>query len=195
MLLDLLAPLNRLRAILRPAPVCPPSLPDVLCPLLHPQAPLPTWVAADPVVQKYRVLLGDLPWADFPERPTARPWPGPQPQPRAPLVAAYLVKLHEGKRSIGSASTACPIRLRRTASTSPPASPNGATSPPSCATYPIRRCSSCSTPVSSCCARPCPWTSRPPSATPSPATPRPFSPGCAKTTRRSPPCTVRTARA
>ncbi|MBK9713198.1 MAG: hypothetical protein IPO81_18070 [Kouleothrix sp.] len=50
------------------------------------------------------------------------------------MVAAYLVKLHEGKRSIGSASTACPIRLRRTASTSPPASPNAATAAPSCAT-------------------------------------------------------------
>ncbi|MBK9714393.1 MAG: transposase [Kouleothrix sp.] len=105
MLLDLLAPLNRLRAILRPAPACPPSLPDVLCPLLHPQAPLPTWVAADPVVQKYRVLLGDLPWADFPERPTARPWPGPQPDRRAPFAAAYLVKLHEGKRYMSELRT------------------------------------------------------------------------------------------
>ncbi|MBK9715722.1 MAG: hypothetical protein IPO81_31235 [Kouleothrix sp.] len=105
MLLDLLAPLNRLRAILRPAPVCPPSLPDVLCPLLHPQAPLPTWVAADPVVQKYRVLLGDLPWAAFPERPTDHPWPGPQPQPRAPFAAAFLVKLHEGKRYMSDLRT------------------------------------------------------------------------------------------
>jgi hypothetical protein len=49
-------------------------------------------------VVKYRALLGDLPWAAFPERSTDRAWPGPSPDPRAPFVAAYLVKLHEGKR-------------------------------------------------------------------------------------------------
>ncbi|MBK9709802.1 MAG: hypothetical protein IPO81_00485 [Kouleothrix sp.] len=66
---------------------------------------MPTWVAADPVVQKYRVLLGDLPWAAFPERPTARPWPGPQPDRRAPFAAAFLVKLHEGKRYMSELRT------------------------------------------------------------------------------------------
>src|SRR5881394_1683328 len=89
------APFNRLRTVLRHPPVRPPDAP---CPLAHPAAPLPAWVAADPLVQEYRALLGDLPWAQFPERPTDRPWPGPQPDPRAPFVAAYLVKLHEGKR-------------------------------------------------------------------------------------------------
>ncbi len=98
MLLDFSAPFKRLRAALRPAPLCPPAPPDVACPLTHPDAPLPTWVAQDPLVQKYRALLADLPWADFPERPTDRPWPGPMPEPRAPFVAAYLVKLHEDKR-------------------------------------------------------------------------------------------------
>ena len=98
MLRDLVAPFNRLRAALRRAP-CPSVPPvDVTCPLAQPDAPLPAWVARDPVVQKYRALLGDLPWQHFPERPTDRPWPGPQPDRRAPFAAAFLVKLHEDKR-------------------------------------------------------------------------------------------------
>jgi len=79
-----------------------PAPPDDPAPLAHPDRPLPAWVARDPVVQKYRALFGDLPWAAFPERPPfrpdQRPWSGPQPEPRAPFAAAYLVKLHEGKR-------------------------------------------------------------------------------------------------
>jgi hypothetical protein len=99
MLLDFTAPFKRLRAsLLWRQPSCPPPLPDLTCPFLHPDAPLPAWVADDPLVAQYRALLGDLPWADFPERSTARAWPGPQPDPRAPFVAAYLIKLHEGKR-------------------------------------------------------------------------------------------------
>lgn len=46
---------------------------------------------------KYLYLLGPLDWAHFPERPEDRPWPGPKPHPRAPFVAAYLVKLNEDK--------------------------------------------------------------------------------------------------
>jgi len=98
MVLDFTAPFNRLRAALRRPPACPPAPPDVPCPLTHPDAPLPAWVADDPVVQKYRTLLGDLPWDRFPERTTDRPWPGPKPDPRVSFVAAYLIKLHEGKR-------------------------------------------------------------------------------------------------
>jgi hypothetical protein len=97
MLLDLVAPFKRLRAALRRQPVCPPP-PDLPCPLTHPAAPLPTWVANDPLVIKYRALIGDLPWQAFPERTTSRPWPGPKPDLRAPFAAAFLVKLHEGKR-------------------------------------------------------------------------------------------------
>jgi Transposase DDE domain len=67
-------------------------------PLAHPDLPLPVFVATCPIALKYRELLGDLDWADFPERSTDRPWPGKRPAPRAPVVAAYLVKLHEGKR-------------------------------------------------------------------------------------------------
>ncbi|RRR67392.1 MAG: hypothetical protein EI684_19055 [Candidatus Viridilinea halotolerans] len=70
--------------------------------MLHPEAPLPDWVARDPVVQKYRALLGSLPWETFPERPTDRPYPGPAPEQRAPFVAAFLVKLHEEKRYMSS---------------------------------------------------------------------------------------------
>jgi hypothetical protein len=95
MLLDFTAPFNRLRAAFRRTSPYPPDDP---CPLVHPHAPLPAWVASDPLVQHYRALLGDPPWDQFPERPTDRAWPGPQPDPRAPFVAAYLVKLHEGKR-------------------------------------------------------------------------------------------------
>jgi hypothetical protein len=89
------------RQILLPD-VTPPAVP---CPLTAPSAPLPAWVASDPVVQKYRALLGDLPWDQFPERPTDRPWPGPTPDPRAPFVAAFLIKLHEEKRFMGHLRT------------------------------------------------------------------------------------------
>jgi hypothetical protein len=99
MLVDLAVPFKRLRALFvhrRSTPVAP--ICDNLCPLTHPSLALPDWVASDPLVLKYRSLLGDLPWDQFPERSTERPWPGPKPQPRAPFVAAYLVKLHEDKR-------------------------------------------------------------------------------------------------
>jgi hypothetical protein len=72
----------------RPFPLAPSTLPD------------PAFVAACPVAQKYRALLGPLDWVHFPERSTDRAWPGPRPQPRAPFVAAYLVKLHEHRRSM-----------------------------------------------------------------------------------------------
>lgn len=102
MLPDFRQTINRLRRALRRAPVCPPVvIRDDRCPLIHPTAPLPEWVASDPLVQKYRALLGALPWSQFPERPSDRVWPGPDPDLRAPFVAAFLVKLHEGKASMG----------------------------------------------------------------------------------------------
>ena len=58
-------------------------------------------MVVDPVARRYLDLLGALDWDHFPERPGNRPWPGPQPVPRAPYVAAELVKLHEGLRSMG----------------------------------------------------------------------------------------------
>ena len=98
MLLDFATPFKRLCTALSRSPHSPPAPPDHPCPLQDPLARLPDWVAQDPIVQKYRLLLGDLPWAEFPERSTLRAWPGPQPEPRAPFVAAFLVKLHEHKR-------------------------------------------------------------------------------------------------
>lgn len=97
--------MSTLRQAFVPPPPPAADPPDDPCPLIHSTAPLPAWVAADPLVQKYRALLGDLPWATFPERATDRPWPGPTPAPRAPFVAAYLVKLHEEKRFMGHLRT------------------------------------------------------------------------------------------
>jgi hypothetical protein len=98
MLPDFTAPFKRLRAALWRIPLCPPALPDIHCPLTQLDIVLPAWVAQDPVVQEYQALLGSLPWATFPERSTDRAWPGPSPDPRAPFVAAFLVKLHQSKR-------------------------------------------------------------------------------------------------
>jgi hypothetical protein len=84
----------------RAAPVSPRARPRPN-PLAQPAAALPAFVAADPVARRYRDLLGPLDWAHFPERPTNRPWPGPTPAPRAPYVAAFLVKLNEGLRLMG----------------------------------------------------------------------------------------------
>jgi len=86
----------------RPAlpPASPPRRPT-LSQLAQPDAALPHFVAADPVARRYLELLGPLDWVHFPERPTQQPWPGPTPAARAPYVAAYLVKLNEGLRSMG----------------------------------------------------------------------------------------------
>src|SRR5688500_10461443 len=106
MLPDLRTSFNRLCAALPwRQPLTPSAPPDHPCPLAHPDAPLPIWVESDPVAIKYRALLGSLPWADFPERPTDRAYPGPDPDPRAPFAAAYLVKLHEGKRYMSDLRT------------------------------------------------------------------------------------------
>ena len=72
-----------------------------LAQLARPTAVLPDFVAHDPIARKYLALLGPLDWEHFPERPTNQPWPGPTPAPRAPYVAAFLVKLNEGLRSLG----------------------------------------------------------------------------------------------
>lgn len=90
------------------APPQPPAvaLPPVSAiPLVRPnlsqlaqaRADLPRFVTECAVACKYLELLGPLDWANFPERDPHRAWPGPTPAPRAPFVASYLVKLHEGK--------------------------------------------------------------------------------------------------
>ena len=84
-----------------PAPGAVPLTRPHLAQLAQPSATLPAFVSACPVAGRYLELLGPLDWAHFPERPTQYPWPGPTPAPRAPYVAAYLVKLDEGLRSMG----------------------------------------------------------------------------------------------
>jgi len=88
----------------KPAPVVLLRRPHLAC-LAQPDAALPEFVAHDAVTRKYLDLLGPLDWAQFPERPTNHPWPGPTPAPRAPYVAAYLIKLNEGLRSMGKLRT------------------------------------------------------------------------------------------
>ncbi len=77
-----------------PIPLTRPSLSE----LAQPGAVLPRFVADCGVAGKYLDLLGPLDWVHFPERDPYRAWPGPIPAPHAPFVAAFLVKLHEGKR-------------------------------------------------------------------------------------------------
>lgn len=79
----------------------PPSIPLVrpsLDQLTDASYPLPAFVRQCPVAMGYLKVLGELPWSRFPERATNRPWPGPQPAPRAPIAAAYLVKIDRGLR-------------------------------------------------------------------------------------------------
>lgn len=81
---------SRLLTLVKPSvPLVRPS-PDQLAAC---EAALPAFVRACPVAMRYLALLGDLPWQDFPERPTNRPWSGPRPAARAPFVAAFLVKI------------------------------------------------------------------------------------------------------
>jgi hypothetical protein len=83
--------------------VAPPAVPrerPSLFQLAQPGVLLPRFVAECAVAHKYLDLLGPLDWDHFPERDPHRPWPGPQPAPRAPFVAAYLVKLDQQKRYV-----------------------------------------------------------------------------------------------
>jgi hypothetical protein len=80
-----------LRFLSPPIPLQRPSLSQ----LAQPGATLPRFVAQSSLARKYLDLLGPLDWDHFPERDPNRPWPGPQPQPRAPYVASYLVKLDQ----------------------------------------------------------------------------------------------------
>jgi hypothetical protein len=81
---------------LEPVPLERPSLSQ----LAQPGARLPRFVADCAVARKYLDLLGPLDWEHFPERDPRKPWPGPRPAPRAPYVAAFLVKLEENKPSM-----------------------------------------------------------------------------------------------
>ncbi|MEZ4866030.1 MAG: hypothetical protein R3C14_32240 [Caldilineaceae bacterium] len=63
-------------------------------------ASLPAFVQESTAAHTYLTLLGPLEWGNFPERPTSRLWPGPTPLPRAAFVAAYLLKLDKGLKSM-----------------------------------------------------------------------------------------------
>lgn len=76
-----------------PLPLVRPPWADLVS---QPAAELPRFLRESSTAMHYLHLLGALDWAHFPERPTDRAWPGPVPQPRAPIVAAFLVKLDQG---------------------------------------------------------------------------------------------------
>lgn len=81
----------------RPKLVPPLTRPN-LAHLAKPEADLPQFVTDSELAQRYLTLLGALDWDHFPERNPQRAWPGPQPLPRAPFVAAYLIKLDQNLR-------------------------------------------------------------------------------------------------
>jgi hypothetical protein len=78
-------------------PVLPLERPDLAQLAAMDEADLPALVRQSPTALRYLQLLGDLDWTRFPERAQNRAWPGPTPAPRAPFVAAFLVKIEEGK--------------------------------------------------------------------------------------------------
>lgn len=65
-----------------------------------PKGQLPRFVQESAAAQKYLELLGGLAWDAFPEADPAGPKRGPVPAPRAPFVAAYLIKLDKGLKSM-----------------------------------------------------------------------------------------------
>jgi len=69
------------------------------CPVLD-QPALTLLAACDPVVQGYRAFFALLDWHSLPERPVARPRPGPTPQPPTAYLKALLIKICEGKEYI-----------------------------------------------------------------------------------------------
>lgn len=65
-----------------------------------PRHELPTFVQESAAALKYLELLGGLAWDEFPEADPAGPKRGPKPAPRAPFVAAYLIKVDKGLKSM-----------------------------------------------------------------------------------------------
>ena len=61
---------------------------------------LPEFVSVSPVAQRYLELLGPLDWGRLPERNLMRNWGQPT-IPYASFIAAYLIKLNEGQKSLG----------------------------------------------------------------------------------------------
>jgi hypothetical protein len=80
-----------MRRLSPPVPLVRPTLSQ----LALPDAALPSFVRQNSLARKYLDLLGPLDWDHFPQRDPHRAWPGPQPQPRAPYVASFLVKIDQ----------------------------------------------------------------------------------------------------
>jgi hypothetical protein len=76
-----------------------------LAQLAQPDTQLPPFVVDSVLAQRYLALLGPLDWDHFPERDPAVAWSGPQPLPRAPFVAAYLLKLDQQLRYMADLRT------------------------------------------------------------------------------------------
>jgi len=91
------------------APTLPPwlTLPRPTLTQLAQLAPadLPLFVRESTTARTYIDLLGPLDWAAFPAHPAGPKRPGPQPAPVAPVVAAWLVKLDKGSKSMGQLRT------------------------------------------------------------------------------------------
>ena len=77
-----------------------PHRPDLHTAWQHP-TDLPDFVQVSPVAQRYLALLGPLDWPHLPERNLQRNW-GQTTIPYAAFIAAYLVNINEGKKSMGS---------------------------------------------------------------------------------------------
>jgi hypothetical protein len=61
---------------------------------------LPQFVRESAAAMKYLRLFGELDWANFPEKDPSGPKRGKAPAPRAPFVAAFLIKLEKGLKSM-----------------------------------------------------------------------------------------------
>ena len=96
--------LERVQFWWQPEPLEMPAVRGNISALAADESQLPDCVRNCAVTMKYLRLLGDLDWSNFPERPDGA-WPGPKPHPRAPYLAAYLVKINEGHTYMTSLRT------------------------------------------------------------------------------------------
>lgn len=97
---SILSRFERLAAHFRTSsPTSQPRQPDLHTVWLD-RRQLPEWVLKSPVVQRYLDLLGPLAWQGLPERNLSRNW-GQITIPHHAFIPACLLKLNEGKESMG----------------------------------------------------------------------------------------------
>lgn len=98
------SPIPAVPAPLALAPAVPPALPmrrPSLTQLAQvDQSEWPLFVRESAAATTYIALLGGLDWAHFPERSLSKKRRGPRPEADAPVVAALLVKLDKGFKSM-----------------------------------------------------------------------------------------------